>query len=248
MAIGVIVFACVLSGAFFGMFIRAALPEHHLSADTKDVVKIAIALIATMAALVVSLLISSAKTAYDTRGSELVQMSVDIVLLDRVLAHYGPETADARSLLRQSVTAAIDRFWPTDGRQPAGFDQAASPAETLYDKIQELSPRTDSQRSLQAQALQAAMELGRIRFLLIEQSGHSIPMAFLVILIFWLTIIFASFGLFAPANATVRSVFVVCSLSISGAIFLILELDRSFEGLIQISSVPLRQALAQLGK
>lgn len=92
------------------------------------------------------------------------------------------------------------------------------------------------------------MELGRIRFLLIEQSGHSIPMAFLVILIFWLTIIFASFGLFAPANATVRSVFVVCSLSISGAIFLILELDRSFEGLIQISSVPLRQALAQLGK
>jgi hypothetical protein len=247
-AIAGIVLACVFGGALLGMSARAVLPEHHLSADTKDVVKLAIALIATVSALVLSLLISTAKGAYDTRGSELVQMSVNIVLLDRALAHYGPETKDARSLLRQSVTTAIERFWPADDRQPPGFDKAATPVEDLYDKIQELSPQTDAQRSLQTLALKATMDLGQLRFLIIEQAGHSVPTGFLVVLIFWLTVIFASFGLFAPANGTVYFVFLVCAISVAGAIFMILELDRSFEGVIQISSAPLRQALSRLGQ
>ena len=208
----------------------------------------AIALIATMGALVLSLLISSAKSAYDTRSSELVQMSADIVLLDRMLARYGLEAKDARSLLRGSVTAGIERFWPTNGARHMGFDPTASPAETLYDKIDELSPQTEAQRSLQAQALKTAMDLGHTRFLLFEQASSSIPLPFLVVVVFWLTIIFASFGLFAPANATVTAVLLVCALSVSGAIFLILELDRSFEGMIQVSGAPLRQALARLGQ
>lgn len=247
MAIAGIVFASVFAGALLGMFLRAVLPEHHLSGDTKDVVKVAIALIATMGALVLGLLISSAKSAYDTRNSELVQMSADIVLLDRVLARYGPETKDARSLLRRSLAAGIELHWPTNGARPAGFP-TASPLEALYDKIEELSPQTDSQRSLQAQALKMTMDLGHTRFLLLEQAGSSIPLAFLVLLAFWLTVIFASFGLFAPPNATVAAVFLVCALSVSSAIFLILELDRSFEGTIQVSSAPLRQALARLGE
>jgi hypothetical protein len=247
-AIGGIVFACVFSGALLGMFLRTALPEHHLNADTKDVVKVAIALIATMSALVVSLLISSAKTSYDTRNNELLQASADIVLTDRVLAHYGPESKDARALLRQLVAAAIERGWPTNGARPAGVDPTTSPVEALYGKIAELVPQTDAQRALEAQALNLAMNLGRVRILLSEQRGSSIPMPFLVVLVFWFTAIFGSFGLFAPNNTTVVTIFLVCSLSISGAVFLILELDRSYEGLIQISSAPLRLALSQLGR
>jgi hypothetical protein len=248
-AIASIVFACLFAGALLGMFLRAVLPEHHLNTDTKDAVKVAIALVATMGALVLSLLISTAKSAYDTRSSEFVQMSADIVLLDRVLARYGPEAKDARSLLRRSVAASIEWFWPTTGARPAGFDPTAtSPVEALYDKIEELSAQTESQRSLQVQALNLAMNLGHTRFLLYEQAGSSVPLPFLVVLVFWLTIIFASFGLFAPGNATVTTVFLVCALSVSGAIFLILELDRSFEGMIQVSSTPLRQALARLGQ
>jgi hypothetical protein len=247
--IGSIVFACLFAGALLGMFLRTALPELHLNTDTKDAVKVAIALVATMGALVLSLLISTAKSAYDTRSSEFVQMSADIVLLDRVLARYGPEAKDARSLLRRSVAAAIERLWPTTGARPARFDPtAASPVEALYDKIEELSPQTESQRSLQVQALNLTMNLGHARFLLSEQAGSSVPLPFLIVLVFWLTIIFASFGLFAPGNATVITVFLICALSVSGAIFLILELDRSFEGLIQVSSAPLRQALARLGQ
>jgi len=248
MAIAGIVFGCVFSGSLLGMFLRTALPAPHLSAETKDVVKLAIAFIATMSALVISLLISSAKTAYDTRSHELLQASVDVVSIDRLLAHYGPEAKDARTLLRNSIQAALERVWPTDGAQPAAIDPKASPAEALYDKISELSPQTDSQRNLQTQAQNMATDLGRLRMLLFVQEGSSIPAAFLVVLVFWLTIIFCSFGLFAPVNATVTSVFLICALSTSGAIFLILELDRSYEGLIQISSAPLRLALARLGQ
>jgi Protein of unknown function (DUF4239) len=247
MAIAGIVFACVFAGALLGMFLRTMLPEQHLGGETKDVVKVAIAMIATMAALVLSLLISSAKSAYDTRSNELVQLSADIVLLDRVLAHYGPEAKDARSLLRLSVAAGIERYWPTNGARPARLDPTASPFEAVYDKIEQLSPQNDSQRSLQSQALKLAMDLGHTRFLLFQQLRSAIPLPFLVVMVFWLTIIFVSFGIFAPHNATVITVFLVCTMSVSGAIFLILELDRSFEGTLQVSGAPLRQALARLG-
>jgi hypothetical protein len=247
MAIAGIVFACVFAGALLGMFLRTALPEHHLSGETKDVVKVAVALIATMAALVLSLLISTAKSAYDTRSGELVRMSADVVLLDRLLAHYGPESKDVRSLLRRSVAAGIERYWPTNGARPANFNPTGSPFEAVYDKINELSPQNESQRSLQAQGLKATTDLDHTRYLLFEQIGSSIPLPFLVVMVFWLTVIFASFGLFAPKNVTVIVVFLVCTLSVAGALFLILELDRSFEGMMQVSSTPLRQALADLG-
>ena len=230
------------------MLFRTVLPEEHLSTDTKDVVKLGIALIATMAALVLSLLIASAKSTYDTRRNQLLQVSADIILLDRVLAHYGAETKDARAMLQRSVAAAIEQFWAADRDRPATIDPRASSVEALYDNIQRLSPQSEAQRSLQNQALTIALDLGRTRVLLFEQLGSSIPVPFRVVLVFWFCIIFASFGLFAPRNGTVIAAFFVCALSVSGAIFLILELDQSFEGLLQVSGAPLRAALAQLGQ
>lgn len=243
-----IVFGCVFGGALAGMFLRRSLPASHLSGETKDVVKVAIALIATMAALVLSLLISSAKSAYDTRSSEVMLISTDIILLDRGLAHYGPEAKDVRSSLRNTIAMAIERIWPTNGARAAGPDLTASPFEALYDKTEQLSPQNDSQRELQNQLLKMITDLGRTRILLFQQLGSSIPLPFVVVMVFWLTIIFASFGLFAPGNTTVVLVFVVCAMSVAGAIFLILELDRSFEGMMQVSGEPLRQALARLGR
>ena len=248
MAIGWIVFALVFGSALLGMLVHRLLPEHHLSADSKDVVKLGIALIATMSALVLSLLIASAKTAFDTRSSQLVQTSSDIILLDRVLAHYGPETKEARSVLQRSVATAVDRFWPVDSTRPEAIDAGTSPIETLFDKLEALSPPSETQRALRSRALTLAADVARVRLLLFEQLHSSIPVPFLVVLVFWLCIIFASFGLFAPRNATVVVVLGVCALSVAGAIFLILELDRSFEGLLKVSDAPLRAALAQLGR
>jgi hypothetical protein len=224
------------------------LPEEHRSTDTQDVVKLGIALVATMAALVLGLLIASAKSTYDTRRNQLLQVSADTVLLDRVLAHYGAETKDARTMLQRSVAAAIEQFWPAAGGRPATLDRRASSVESVYDRIQQLSPQSEAQHSLQNQAATIAFDLGRTRMLLFEQLGSAIPVPFLVVMVFWLCIIFTSFGLFAPRNGTVIATFFVCSLSVAGAIFLILELDRSFAGLLQVSSAPLRAALAQLGE
>ena len=151
-------------------------------------------------------------------------------------------------MLQRSTAAAIQQFWPINGGQPTTIDRRVTSVEALYDNIQRLSPGSEAQRSLQSQALTMAFDLGRTRVLLFEQLGGTIPVPFLVVLVFWLAVIFASFGLFAPRNGTVIATFVVCALSVSGATFLILELDRSFEGLLQVSSGPLRAALAQLGQ
>src|SRR5262244_949097 len=247
-AIACIAFACVFTGALLGMFFRALVPKKHLSSDTQDVVKLGIALIATMAALVLGLLVASAKSTYDTRRTQLLQVSADIILLDRALANYGPETQDARVMLQRSVAAVLEQFWPANRARLVTIDRSASSVESVYDNIQRLAPRSDAQRSLQAQALTIAFDLGRTRVLLFEQLDSSIPAPFLVVLVFWLAVIFVSFGLFAPRNAIVAVASFVCALSVSGAIFLILELDRSFEGMIQVSSAPLRSALAQLGR
>ena len=241
-------FACAFGSALIGLLLRAILPEKHLSEDTKDVVKLGIGLIATMAALVLGLLIASAKSAYDTRSDQLLQISADIILLDRVLALYGAETKDARIMLKSSVVAALEQFWPVNGGRPATVDRQPTSVEALYDNIQQLSPHSEAQRSLQNQALTMTFELGRMRVLLFQRLRSSIPVPFLVVLAFGLGIIFASFGLFAPRNGTVIAVLFVCALSVSGATFLILELDRSFEGLMQVSSAPLRAALVQLGR
>ena len=205
-------------------------------------------LIGTLTALVLGLLIASAKNFYDAQSSELTEMSAKIVLLDRVLAHYGPETKEPRDLLHSAVARTLDRLWPKDPGQHSQMEPTAAGGEIVFDKIQELSVKNDTQRSLQAQALNMAIDLGKMRWLMFEQGGSFISTPLLAVLVFWLAIIFSSFGLFAPRNATTIATLFVCALSVSGAIFLILEMYTPFEGLMQISSTPLRNALAHLGQ
>ena len=243
-----IIFGCVFGGALLGMLLRKLLPEHHLDADSKSVVNLGMALIATMSALVLGLLIASAKSSFDAQRSEFIQMSANVIQLDRILARYGPETEEARDVLRRAALS-LDQNWSEDASRSAKLDSSATRAAgaSFYEKIQELAPSNDFQRSLQGQALQTALDLGKARSLLLEQTGSSIPTPFLVVLVFWLAVIFISFGLFAPYNATVITTLLVCALSVSGAIFLILELDSPFAGLLQISDIPLRDAIAHLG-
>jgi hypothetical protein len=219
-----------------------------LSADSKDVVKLGIGLVGTMAALVLGLLVASAKGSYDTQSTELTEMSAKVVLLDRFLAHYGPETKEARDMLRGAVVRILDRTWSKDSTSPSQVEPPSTGGDVLYDKMQGLSPKDDTQRSIKDQALSVAIGLGQTRWLMYEQSVTSVSLPLLVVLVFWLTIIFISFGLFAPPNATVVASLFVSALSVSGAIFLILEMYSPYSGLIQISSAPLRAALAHLGQ
>ena len=243
-----IVFACAFGGALLGFRLRAFLPEDHLSPASRDLVKLGMGTIATMTALVLGLLVASAKNLYDTQSRELTEMSAKVIVLDRVLAHYGPEAKEARDLLRVVVIRLIERTWPKDGARRSLSEPTASRAEPLYDKMQELVPTNDAQRTLQTRALNIAIDVGQMRWLMVEQGYSAVSMPLLVVVIFSLTITFISFGLHAPPNGTVLATLFLGALSISGVMFLILEIYTPLGGFMQISSAPLRAALTYLGQ
>ena len=246
--IGLIVLACVFGGALLGIFLHAILPQHHLSSETKDIVKLGMGLVGTMAALVLGLLVASAKGSYDTQSAELTQLAANVTLLDRVLAHYGPETKEIRDLMRNAVTRVVNQIWPKEGSSAAPAPPQAAGGDIVWDKIQGLSPKNDTQRSLQSQALSIALDTGKLRQLMFAQATAAVSIPLLVVLVLWLTVIFISFGLFAPLNATAVTSLFASALSVSGAIFLILEMYTPYTGAISISGAPLQAALAQLGQ
>jgi hypothetical protein len=176
--------------------------------------------------------------------------AANVLSLDRVLARYGPETAALREALKLAVAHRLDMIWPRDQSRRATLDPSEAPrgVELLAARIRGLAAQTDEQRWLQSRALQLGESLLEARWLVFAGLGPSVPVPFLSVLLFWLTITFASFGLFAPRNATVVSVLCVCALSVAGAVFLVLEMDGPFEGLITVSADPLTYALAHLNQ
>jgi len=244
-----IAFLVIMGGVLLGAVLRNALPGHHLADDAKDVVRLGTGLVGTIAALVLGLLIASAKNSFDTQSSQVRQTTASIVVLDQILAQYGPEARAARELLRGAIDPLVERIWRenrTGSAKAAPFAPGAG-AQSTYAKILALSPQDDVQRALKDRAVQVATDLAHDRLLLFEQADDAIPMPFLAVLVFWLTIIFASFSLFSRLNPTVVAALVVVALSASAALFLILEMNQPFAGLMQISSAPLRNALAPLG-
>ena len=208
-------------------------------------------MIATLAALVIGLLIASAKSSFDTLNNGLVQAGSKIMLLDHTLANYGSETREARDVLRRVVASNIEQVWPKERKGQGEFvtPDPRTGIEAIEDKILQLSPQNDAQRWLHSRALQLSSDMEDTRWLLFTKLGQSsYPMVFLVILVSWLVIIFFSFGLFSPRNVTVIIVLFVCALSAAGSLYLIQELDRPYGGLITVSSAPLRTALANLGQ
>ena len=244
-----VAFAIIFAGVFLGMFMRRRLPGHHLSEDTKAVVRLGTGLISTIAALVLGLLISSANSTYQTQIAEVEQLTANVVLLDRTLALYGSETDPVRSILRKGVTTLADRIWHENGSESRKVEPfvESDASELLYRGIFKLSQQDETQRFLQARAIEAVTDLGKTRLLIFAQTSSSIPTPFLVVLVFWLTMIFVSFSLFADVNATSITALCAFALSASAALFLILELGQPFTGLMRIPSESLRNALTPMG-
>ena len=235
----------VLGGVFAGTALRRALPNHHLSKETQDVVRLGAGLIATIAALVLGLLIGGAKSSFDTRSSQVNQLTAaNVILLDNLLGQYGPEVTPLRRQFRGAINPLIDRLWHEKiTTEPFATN---SEGEKVYLAILALSPQTETQRSLQSRAVQVANDVAQTRFLLFAETENQIPKPFLGILVFWLFIIFLSFSLFSDLNATALAFLCVLGLSASCAIYLILELNEPFSGLMRLSDIPLRNALAPL--
>jgi hypothetical protein len=247
---GLIVFACVFGGALLGLYLSRKLSARHLSANSKDVMNVALGIIGTLAALVLGLLLASAKSSFDAKSNGLNRISADLVLLDRALARYGPETRDARDLLRNTIAAVLQRVWPEEELQVTKLDasDAAAGLEAVEGRVRDLSPRTDAQRGLQSRALSIISEMTQERVLLLERHKTTIPIPFLVVLVWWFTMIFACLSLFAPRNALVLAIMFACAVSVSAAIVLLLELDSPYQGVIRLSSASVRNALAHMGE
>jgi Protein of unknown function (DUF4239) len=242
-AVSAIIFVLTLGGIFLGTLLRRTLPKHHLTEESQNVVRLGVGLIATIAALVLGLLIAAAKGSFDTQNTQVKQITADLILLDNILSQYGPEARPIREQMRGTVGPFADRIWREKQAGVAGPFETNTAAEKVYLEIQGLSPQNDLQRSLQSRAAQLSNDLAQTRLLLFVESDSLVPTPFLAILAFWLVVIFASFSLFSPLNVTVVTCLSLFALSAACAIFLILELSQPFTGLLAISSTPLRNAL-----
>ena len=243
-----ILFVCLVGVALLGRRVRRYLPEDHLSADSKDAVKLAMGLVATMTAVLLGLLITSAKGNFDTEQSEVMQMASKVAFLDRVLALYGPEAATARGECRDAVADAVRRMWPGERGGPAQLAPNEQMGDAFYVAVHHLSPHDDSQRALKTEAATLMVELGQLRSLLQAQAIPSISRPLLIALVSWLVVIFLGFSLVAPPNATTTLALVASAFSVACAVLLILELDHPFGGLIRIPSEPMIHVLNHLAK
>jgi hypothetical protein len=247
-ATSLLVAACIFAGGLTGLYLNRLLPERHLTKETQDVIRLGIGMLSVLASLVLGLLIATAKTSYDSTDRAIRSYAAELALLNEALRDYGGDASVPHDLLRSYTERLLQYGWPKGAKRPAMLEdeEARVLLEHVREAIRALKPVDDGQRTLQIQAIDININLLRQRWLLIEQQGPSVQRVVIVILVSWIMVIFASFGMNAPRNSTVLSAFLICSLAIGGAIFLILEMDRPLDGVMQISSWPMQNALVHM--
>src|SRR5882724_6774427 len=224
--IGLISFAAIFGGVLIGRFAAHRLPRHHLSSETQSAVTVSVAVIGTLSALVLGLMISAANSSFSARTDQLRELSLQMIRMDRNLRRYGTEAEDARAKLRAWATVKTQQLFPEKGQPVPSSETTVRMLEGVQDALLALSPKDDRQKYLRTLCLTLSSTLIQTRWSLEQHLGHSIPVPFLVLLIFWLAVVFASFGLFAPTNATTILALLLCSLAVAGGIVLIEELDN----------------------
>jgi hypothetical protein len=242
------VFVCVFLGSIFGMWLGHRLPEHHRSAESHDAVKLITGMLSVLAALVLGFLIASVKNGFDNTDSQIRHFAATLILLNETLKDYGIETEPARDLLRRYTARAIDDNWPANRSTPVRLEDRESGAllDSLRLAVLALPADEPLRAALRTNAAALAESALETRWLSIEIVGSSIQPAFLAILIAWITLIFISFGYNAPRNTTVAITFGLGAAALASCIFLIVEMDGAFDGLITVSGEPMHRALEHM--
>ena len=246
--IGLVAFCCIFGAGTLGLLLGGLLPEDHRSDDTKDAVKTAMNVVAILSALVLGLLIAGAKTNFETRSREVEEFSANLTLLDRELMHFGQDAKASRDELRAFTMRKLALTWPPDRTvEPAMHDlQAVQLLDDIQARLRAWAPPAEAEREGRVEALRLIGELKRTSRLLAVQQSTETPRAFLAIVVFWLSVLFVSFAIFAPLNWTVVGAMLICAVSVSMAVNVIFDMDRPFQGYVRISSMPMRQALDQM--
>jgi len=248
--IGLIIFGIVSAGAFVGWLIGQRLPTHHTTDETKSLVSLSMAVVGTVSALVLGLLIANANVSFIARNTEVTALSVDIIRLDRMLRLYGPEADPARKMLRRYADRRTLDLFPEHSRDGVRVDNESTYQllQQVEDLLLALHPADHRHEWLIGQAMMHAANIGNTTWLLTQQSGQGVPRPFLCLVVFWLTLLFASFGLFAPRNLTSALTVTLCAMAIAGAVEMILELEQPFAGLVHLSPLPMRSAIDALSR
>jgi hypothetical protein len=238
-------FVAIFGSALGGVWLASRLPEPHLSAETRTAVSVSMAVVGTMAALVLSLMITNASTSFRTRTDAIESLAVNIIKLDRTLQRYGARAASVRATLHDYAAAKTREL--SDNALASGLGLGTlHTLETVNDQILALVPADDREKQIETRALELVNAISEARWLLVEKTSVAVPPAFLVLLIFWLALLFVSFGLFAPRNGTIVIILLLCALAISGGILVILELGSPTRGLIRVSIDPMYTAIRQI--
>ena len=244
--IGLISFAVIFGGALIGLFVRHRLPGHHLSSETQSAVTLSVAVIGTLSALVLGLMISAANSSFSKGSDEVRDAATHVIRIERNLRRYGPEADDARAKLRAWATIKLQQLSPEKGQSPPSPQRGIETLESVQHALLVLTPKDEEQKYLRTLCVTLSSNLIQERWLLEEHTGHNIPVPFLVLLIFWLAIVFGSFGLFAPANSTTIVVLLLCAMAAAGGITLIEDLDDPSSGFIRFPTGPMRKALVEI--
>ncbi|NOG70959.1 hypothetical protein [Roseicella sp. DB1501] len=248
LGIALLAFALGVAAASLGLWLRSILPAHHLEPDSRDAMQLVLALVASMAALVLGLLVSTAQTVYRSQGENLLSLAADVVSLDRVLLRYGSPAEEVRLVLRRDVRAEFATVMTEEGVMARRMlpEARLNLLEPLNEALQRLRPGTEAQRHDLDLALDLAEGITRTRMLMAAQQESTLPIPFLGVLMFWLAVLFLGFGLMTRPNATVVVAMLLGALAVASALFLIIELDRPFDGLMHLSSASLQTALRAL--
>jgi hypothetical protein len=245
--IGMLVTGCVFGAGLAGVLLHPRLPKPHLTRETQDVVKLGIGMLSVLSSLVLGLLIATAKGSSDSTDRDVRSYAADIIVLAETLRDYGADATTPMDLLRRFTSQTLHDIWPEDGAAPDLADRSTGKTlEHVRESIRALHPVDTGQSWLQDQALSLVTSLLRQRWQLIEHQGPNVRPVVLAILVSWVAVIFASFGLNAPRNATVVVAFLLCSMAIGGSVFLIMEMDNPFQGVLRIPRAPMANALAQM--
>jgi hypothetical protein len=247
-AVSSIVFASIFGSGLVGMAVRRAIPEDYLGSGEKEVARLVTGLMTTMTAIVLGMLVSSAKASYDARTNEVAEISSEVVNIDRMLSRYGTETAGIRAQIRLLVEAGVNRIWPAQA--PVNVElKPRDEGEIVVNELRLLAPKSDAQAQVKVQVLGLVGELQKTQWLLFLKSKQSaLPIPLLLVVVSWLALIFLSFGLFTPPSPTIVVTFVFGALAVSCAVLIILELYTPFRGVLRISSAPILEALSQMGR
>jgi hypothetical protein len=241
-------FAVIFCGGLLGLLFGRLLPQEHRSDATQRVVQTATGTVSLLSALVLGLLVSTAKNKFDTSNQQVEQFAANLMLLTRELVNYGPEADDTKALLRKYTVAKIAETWPGGpGPKPEPDDPPAwKLLESLQQSLTELAPKTASQRAEAATASETAAALAKTTWLQAAEESQHVPQPFVLVMIVWLFVLFVSFGLFAPRNALVVIALLVGALSLAGAVVLVVDMDSPFEGVIVVSADPMQEAFAKM--